>query len=110
MDHKQYNTKERKGKHLNYEKRLKIEALSKAGLKSEEIGRQIGCTGRTIRRELKKGRVKLLNSDLTERYEYSADVGEEKHEYAGTGKGPALIHLCWNAQSLRLGFWKRLEE
>ena len=90
MDRKQYNTGKGKGKHLNYEKRIKIEALSKAGIKSEEIGRQIGCTGRTIRRELKKGMVKLLNSDLTERYEYSADVGEQKHEYAGTGKGPAL--------------------
>ena len=90
MDRRQYNTGKGKGKHLNYEKRIKIEALSRAGIKSEEIGRQIGCTGRTIRRELKKGKVKLLNSDLTERYEYSADIGEQKHEYAGTGKGPAL--------------------
>ena len=90
MDREQYSTRREKGKHLNYEKRIKIEALSKAGIKSEEIGRQIGSSGRTIRRELKKGKVKVLNSDLTERWEYSADVGEQKHEYAGTGKGPAL--------------------
>ena len=90
MDHLNNTTKRGKGKHINYEKRLKIEALSKAGLKSERIGQIIGCTGRAIRYELKKGKVELLNSDLTTRIEYSADVGQEKHDYAGTGKGPKL--------------------
>ena len=90
MDHLNNITKRGKGKHINYEKRLKIEALSKAGLKSERIGQIIGCTGRAIRYELKKGKVELLNSDLTTRIEYSADVGQEKHDYAGTGKGPKL--------------------
>ena len=90
MDHLNNNTESRKNKHLNYEERIKIEALSKAGLKSEEIGKYIGCTGRTIRRELEKGKVRLLNSDLTEREEYSADRGEQKHRYAGTAKGPNL--------------------
>ncbi|MBP9989126.1 MAG: IS30 family transposase [Ruminococcus sp.] len=84
------NTNKGKGKHLNYERRLKIEALSKAGLKSEAIGAIIGCSGRAIRNELAKGKVELLNSDLTTRTEYSADIGEQKHQYAGTGKGPSL--------------------
>lgn len=35
MAHLNNTTKTAKGKHLNYEKRIKIEALSKAGLKSE---------------------------------------------------------------------------
>lgn len=90
MDHLNNNTESKKNKHLNYEERIKIETLSKAGLKSEKIGQYIGCTGRTIRRELEKGKVKLLNSDLTEREEYSADIGEQKHRYAGTAKGPSL--------------------
>ena len=90
MDRLNNNTNKGKGKHLNYEKRLKIEALSKAGLKSEKIGAIIGCSGRAIRYELGKGKVQLLNSDLTTRKEYSADVGQQKHEYAGTGKGPSL--------------------
>jgi len=90
MDHLNNTTKKGKGKHLNYEKRLKIEVLSKAGLKSEAIGAIIGCSGRAIRNELAKGMVQLLNSDLTTRKEYSADVGQQKHEYAGTGKGPRL--------------------
>lgn len=90
MDRLNNNTNKGKGKHLNYEKRLKIEALSKAGLKSEAIGVIIGCSGRAVRNELAKGKVVLLNSDLTTREEYSADIGEQKHRYAGTGKGPKL--------------------
>lgn len=90
MSHINNNTKKGKGKHLNYEKRLKIEALSKAGLKSQAIGEIIGCSGRAVRNELKKGKVELLNSDLTTRVEYSADVGEQKHKYACTNKGPQL--------------------
>lgn len=90
MSHIYYSTKNGKGKHLNYEKRIKIEALSKIGLKSEAIAKQIGCSGRTVRRELAKGKTTLLNTDLTTRVEYSADIGQQKHDYAGTAKGPTL--------------------
>lgn len=90
MSHLDYITKNRKGKHLNYEERIKIEALSKIGMKSEEIAKHIGCSGRTVRRELAKGKIELLNSDLTTRIEYSADIGQQKHDYAATSKGPAL--------------------
>lgn len=83
-------TKKQKGKHLNYEKRIKIEALSKIGMKSEEIAKEIGCSGRTVRRELAKGKTELLNSNLSTRIEYSADIGQQKHDYAGTAKGPML--------------------
>ena len=90
MSHLQYNTKNEKGKHLNYEKRIKIETLSKIGLKSEAIAKEIGCSGRTVRRELAKGRTELLNSDYTIRIEYSADMGQKKHNYNATAKGPGL--------------------
>ncbi|MDD7614090.1 MAG: hypothetical protein PUJ59_01090 [Clostridiaceae bacterium] len=45
-------------------------------MKSEEIALYIGCSGRTVRRELAKGKTELLNSDLTTRTEYSADSGK----------------------------------
>ena len=91
MSHLNYNTKNRTGKHLNYEERIKIEALLKAGLKPEEIGKQLGGrSARTIRREIKRGEVQVLNSDLTIRTEYSADVAQQKHDYNSTAKGPAL--------------------
>ena len=84
-------TKTRKGKHLNYEDRIKIEALSKAGIKPKKIGELLGGRSeRTIYRELRQGTVELLNSDLTVRKEYSADVAQQKHDYNGTAKGPGL--------------------
>ncbi|MDY3304701.1 MAG: helix-turn-helix domain-containing protein [Clostridia bacterium] len=88
MSHLNDTTKNRKGKRLNYEERTKIEALSKIGMKSEKIAKEFGCSGRTVRRELAKGRTELLNSDYTTRIEYSADIGQQKHDYAATGKGP----------------------
>ncbi len=91
MSHLNNTTKNRKGKHLNYEDRLKIEALIKAGIKPKEIGQLLGGRSeRTIYRELKQGTVELLNSDLTTRKEYSADVAQQKHDANGTAKGPGL--------------------
>ena len=49
MAHLNNTTKNAKGKHLTYEKRIKIEALSRAGLKSEATALQIGCSGRPMR-------------------------------------------------------------
>ena len=87
MSHLNNTTKNRKGKHLNYEDRLKIEALIKAGIKPKEIGQLLGGRSeRTIYRELKQGTVELLNSDLTTRKEYSADVAQQKHDANGTAK------------------------
>lgn len=40
----------------------------------------------------------MLNSDLTTRIEYSADIGQQKHEYAGTAKG--LILKIYNDYEL----------
>ena len=90
MDRLNYTAKRAKGQHLNYEERIKIETLSKIGMKSEKIAAEIGCSGRTIRRELAKGRTELLNSDLTTRTEYSADRGQKSHDYAATAKGAML--------------------
>lgn len=90
MDRLNYTAKRAKGQHLNYEERIKIEALNKIGMKSEKIAAEIGCSGRTIRRELAKGRTELLNSDLTTRTEYSADRGQKSHDYAATAKGAML--------------------
>ena len=84
-------TETRKGKHLTYEERIKLETLYKMGLTSVCIAEQIGGRSeRTIRREVAKGIVELLNSDLTTRLEYSAEVGQLEHDKQSTAKGPAL--------------------
>lgn len=91
MSHLDCNIASRKGKHLTYEERIKLEALCKLGLTPVCIARQLGeRSERTIRREIAKGMVELLNSDLTTRVEYSADVGQAEHDRRGTAKGPAL--------------------
>ena len=84
-------TENRKGKHLTYEERIKLEALCKLGLLPTCIVEQLGGrSARTIRREISRGQVRLLNSDLTQRQVYSADIGQQEHDKRGTAKGPAL--------------------
>ena len=91
MSHLDYTLKNKKGQHLNYEERQKIEILLKAGHKPEEIGRLLGGRSeRTIQREIALGKVKLLNSDLTYRTEYSADAAQNKRDFNNTAKGPRL--------------------
>ncbi len=90
MEQENYTTENRKGKHLTYEERIKLEALLKLGLSPVLIGQQLGRSERTIRRERDKGKVALLNTDLTEREEYSADVGQKMHDERATAKGPGL--------------------
>lgn len=91
MSQLNFITQCRKGKHLTYEERIKLEALRKMGFSSCRIAEQIGGRSeRTIRREIAKGMVELLNSDLTTRMEYSAEIGQSEHDRQGTSKGPAL--------------------
>jgi IS30 family transposase len=85
-----HNTENRKGKHLTYENRIKIETLYQEGLTPLDIGERLIKSRRTIERELARGMVELLNSDLTMRKEYSAVVGQNRHDEKATAKGPAL--------------------
>lgn len=88
----QYNNtaKSKKYKHLSERERYKIEILLKEGLKPFEIANRMGKGIRTIEREKAKGKVKLLNHDLTYREEYCADVGQRIYEENARKKGPGL--------------------
>jgi IS30 family transposase len=91
MSQSNCSTENRKGKHITYEERIKLEALYKLGLVPACIAEQLGeRSERTIRRELAKGMVDLLNSDLSTRTQYSADLGQTEHDKRATAKGPAL--------------------
>lgn len=90
MEQTNYTTKRSKGKHLNYEERIKIETLHKAKFTSEEIALQIGCHERTIRRELKRGAVTLLTTELVEYQSYSSVVAQDDYKEKATAKGPHL--------------------
>lgn len=92
MNHSNNNNtpKTKKKKYLNEIERYKIEALKKEGISNIKIADQIGKSVRTIRREIKRGTVVLLNSDLTERKEYCADVAQRKYLENAANKGPGL--------------------
>ena len=91
MSHINYTTENKKGQHLTYTERQKMEVLLKAGHKYSEIAKILGNRDeRTIRREKALGTVELLNSDYTTRLEYSADVAQKYHDERGRNKGPRL--------------------
>lgn len=68
--------KTKKYKHLKARERYTIEILLKEGLKPYEIAQRMQRGIRTIEREISRGKIKLVNSDLTYREEYCADVGQ----------------------------------
>lgn len=90
MNHIKNTIESKKNKYLTEQDRYKIEALKKVNLSNAEIAVQIGKSERTIRREIARGKIKLLNSDLTERYEYCADVAHRKYLEKAANKGPGL--------------------
>ena len=91
MSHLDYTPKSKKVQHLSYEERQKIEILLKAKHKPEEIGKLLGGRSKpTIQREIALGKVKLLNSDLTYRTEYSADAAQNKRDFNNMAKDPKL--------------------
>lgn len=74
-------------KQITEKQRYQIEAYKKSGKTVKEIAALTGKCERTIYYELKRGKTELLNSDLTTRIEYCADVAQKKIEYNVTAKG-----------------------
>lgn len=77
-------------KYISAAERCKIETMLKDGLTQREIAKRLHRHYNTINYEIKKGRVELLNSDLTTRKEYCADVGQRIHEERVQEKGREL--------------------
>ena len=96
MCQKNYNIqkdkkKEFKYKHLNYTERTQIERWYNIDHKScAEIAKLLNKSIRTIQREINRGKVKNLTSELIEIYVYSADVAQQRYDYYIHSKGPAL--------------------
>jgi len=84
------NAKSRKNKHLTERERYTIEILLKEKLKPCEIAKRTQRGVRTIEREIAKGKVRLLNHDLTYREEYCADAGQRTYDKNARNKGPGL--------------------
>ena len=96
MCQKNYNIekekkKEFKYKHLNYTERTMIERWYNVEKKPcLEISKLLNKSIRTIQREINRGKVRNLTSELIEIYVYSADVAQQKYDYHIHSKGPEI--------------------
>lgn len=90
MSQEKYILKQRKNKHLTERERYKIEILLKEKMTVLYISKSLGRHIRTIEREIKKGTVRLLNSDLSYREGYCADTAQRIYNENAKNKGPNL--------------------
>ena len=98
MSRKHCNRKRKKGEHLRYEDRQKLEwhisdnhRLPKKKRQSRRaLAALLNTSPATITRELRRGKVTLHDTYLREYESYSADVAQADYEAKGTAKGRAL--------------------
>ena len=90
MSQMNYTLESKKNKHLTIRERYQIEVLTKENMKPLGIAQRLGRHLRTIERELKKGMVELLNSNLTYRKAYCADAAQRVYQENSQNKGPNL--------------------
>lgn len=85
------NTKNNKYKHITYAERTMIETWYNSDHKTKkEIAQLLHKSGRTIRREINRGKVIVRGYEWEEKEEYSARIAQDKYDYGMTGKGPEL--------------------
>ncbi len=84
------STQTRKGKYLNWNDRILIEGFLKAGMSESNIAKELARDRRTINREVERGLVEHLNSDLTTHVAHNADRAQDVHDLNASAKGPAV--------------------
>ena len=85
------NINEKKFKQINYEERLLIEHLyNKQNKNISKIAEELARNRSSISREIKKGKVELLNTDYSYRIEYSACLAEKVTIERETNKGAQI--------------------
>ncbi len=87
MEQERSNTASRKGKHLSRNERILMEGFLRAGMTRSEIAIQLGQDRRTIGREVKRGQMKHLNSDLTTTMVYNAGRAQDVYTLQCDRKG-----------------------
>jgi IS30 family transposase len=99
MEQNKSNTPLRKGKHLNRNERILIEGFLKAGMTESEIAGQLSRDRRTIGREIERGQVEHLNSELITAMVYSADRAQDVYDQNSSAKGP-IVKLKTNSAAV----------
>jgi len=88
MEQDNCSTKRKKHKHILRDDRYVIEQMLKAKQSKAAIIAVIGCTAKTLEREIKRGTWRYLEGETYEfKEKYSWDVAERKHEAKGRNKG-----------------------
>ena len=83
-------------KNMTYTDRLKIEMYLNDGKTQREIARLMNRHYNTINYEIKRGRTKLRDGQTWLEYDYySAEIGQQKHDYHAESKG----------RDLKIGYW-----
>ena len=100
MEQNNCSTKTQKYKHLNEGDRYRIEALLQGKKSIKEIALILGRDRSTIYREVKRGTISRLQTDLSEKKQYRANVAQRDYVIIGKNK----------ERTLKIGDDRRLEE
>ncbi len=76
--------------HLQYEERLKLEALYTAGISKKLMAAILGCALSTVYAELHRGYYRKLDTELRWVDSYSADIAQQDYNYKASAKGAPL--------------------
>jgi len=90
MGQEHCNRDRRYGKHLTENDRHKLEAMLKLKVPRMIIADQLGKNRRTITREIKRGRVIIVDSLWREKQVYSAEYAQQIYLYNASNKGASL--------------------
>lgn len=100
MEQSDFTTKPKKYTHLSEKERYKIEALLESKKSAQEISLLLGRDPSTLHREIKRGMIKRIQTDLTQKKKYRANVAQADY-----------INRCRNRErSLKIGKDRCLEE
>ena len=88
----------RKGKHLTFDEREELEVIvnknnyspKKTRLSNRRIAERMGVSPAMISRELKRGLVVLLDTELREVVSYSAIIAQDDYDEQASAKGPHI--------------------
>ena len=90
MEQVNYTTGGGKYKHLNERDRYRLEGYLESGLNPKEISQKLHCHISTVYREIKRGEVKRIHSELTEYWAYRANTAHADYERKVTNRAHSL--------------------
>lgn len=90
MEQINYTTVRRKYKHLNERDRYRLEGYLESGLNPKEIAHKLNCHISTVYREIKRGEVKRISSELIEYKAYRANTAHADYEEKVTNRAHPL--------------------